>query len=257
MKIYARVTPSNPVAVSSLSAAIHDIGDLYLDGYLTPDATVWVNADFPDIGMWVLTDRSTHIRRYTTPKPGWVRIDNSQCRFAPTCDGTRHEPVATFTLGDIPFVGDPSSTIVVSHTDPKARVRVVAGSRIAHYTGGEFRFGPYTVVDLINYTRPEKATTSTLAAAQAMVNGSALMGYGLDTLTQQFIGDNIDSFSFELTDNDFGFLDQMRSHYTRYATEKARKLRDTITDVFTKNGMSIELGTVTDEELCETQDGEV
>lgn len=244
MKIYARVTPSNPVAVTSLSTAIHNIGDLYLDGFLPTDATVWLNADYPDIGMWVLTDRSTHIRRYQTPRPGWVRINTTQCRFAPTCDGTQHSPVATFTLGDIPFIGEPSSTIVVSHTDTRSRIKVVASTQIAHYTGGEYSYGPYTVVDLPNYVRPERATTASLTIARAMVNGCALMTYGLDEPTQQFVGDNIDAFSFELTEKDFEFLEQMRSHYDQFATAKARKLRDTITDIFKKNGMSLELATI-------------
>lgn len=189
------------IVVEGLTSSLSTIANLWHMKYLPSDASVWVNGDHPQLGMWVLADTSSHVRVHRSVEAGWARINRSSVRFARSAESTVSRPLATYSLAETDIgVSDPNMTILVSHSQTDKRLQLLANSKIAHPVNGVVRFDPFTVVDLNHYTAPEHATTNPVLAADAMVNGVKLMTYGADPDRVQMVKDNIESFVFDVDD---------------------------------------------------------
>lgn len=189
------------IVVEGLTSSLSDIAGLWHLKYLPSDATVWINGDHPHLGMWVLSDDSSHVRVRRSVEAGWARINRSSVRFARSAEATVNRPLATYSLDEIDIgVSDPNMTIVVSHSQSEKRLQLVANSKIAYPVNGTVRFDPFTVVDLNHYDPPEKSTTNPVLAADAMVNGVKLMTYGAEPDRVQMVKDNIEAFAFDVDD---------------------------------------------------------
>lgn len=199
----SRIDKENADAViAGLVSSMTDIASLWHMKYLPDDASVWINGDYPDLGAWVLADRSTHVRVYKTIEAGWARMNRKSVRFDRSSEMTSSaNPRATFTITDPIFDGDDvSSTILVQHSQPKKRLQFIANSKIAYPVNGTVTFDPFTVIDLHHYVRDTSATTNQWEASDAMIHGTRLMTYGSSDDRRRFVQSNIEAFHFELDD---------------------------------------------------------
>ena len=224
MKIYLRADPSNETVTHSIADTLTKVSSLNRHGFLPMDATVWINGDYPDLGMWVLAERSSHVRVHRTITPGWVRLTRTQARIAATIDATSGAPAATYSISDVPGSDDVRSTLIIAHSSSTDKVRVVANSAVVNFEGGSYSYDPWTVVDLHAYSAPESATTNPVQCAHAMLNGVKLMTYGYSDETRQAVADNIDSFAFEFGPKDKSFFAQIDSKVNDYAKFRANEI---------------------------------
>lgn len=224
MKIYLRADPSNETVTHSIADTLTKISSLNRQGFLPMDATVWINGDYPDLGMWVLAERSSHVRVHRTITPGWVRLTRTQARIAATIDATSAAPSATYSINDVPGSDDVRSTLIIAHSSSSDKVRVVANSAVVNFEGGAYSYDPWTVVDLNAYAAPENATTNPVQCAHAMLNGVKLMTFGFSDDARQMVADHIEDFSFDFAEKDRNFFDQIDSRVTDYAKFRADEI---------------------------------
>lgn len=223
---------SSDVTVAGLSDALTAIADLWHLRYLPSDATVWINGDHPELGVWVLTDRSTHVRIHRSISAGWARMTRSSVKFARTSEAAHTRPLATYTLDDLDLVGhDVKSTILVLHSEHSKRVQFIANSKVAYPVNGTVTFDPFTVVDLQNFTPPEHASTNPVVAADAMINGVSLMTYGAAPERAALVRDNIEAFQFDIDDS----LSKNIHGQSEKISKTARHVILKITDQLTRN----------------------
>lgn len=186
-------------ALAAMSQSLSTIAELWHLKYLPSDATVWVNADYPELGMWVLAENSTHVRVHRSLEAGWARITRQSVRLGRTADSVVKRPTATYTLSDL-LMDDVKSTILILHSQPGKRVQFNAGSETAYPVNGTVTFDPFTVVDLHKYTPPENATRNPVESADAMINGVKLMTYGASDERVELVRNDVEKFSIEVTD---------------------------------------------------------
>lgn len=176
------------------------IAKMWKGGFLPDDASVWFNADYPELGMWVLAEESTHVQFHESLVDLWARINRTSVRLATTWNNTTIRPLREFRVGDT-GLADIHSTIVVSqHTagDTPERVRFAANSDIVKPVNGKVTFDPFTVVDLNYHKGPDEASTNPLVSADALLNGTRLMTYGAEDDQVQLVHDNLDAFCSEV-----------------------------------------------------------
>lgn len=211
MKVYGyshRLRPANAYRsedeINNLNVTaaplILGIAKMWRKGFLPDDATVWINADMPELGMWVLAEESTHVYYHESIIAGWARITRTSVRLGTTWKNTVNRPIKEFRVGDT-GLADIHSTVVLNHnsaTSSPDRVQFVANSDIAKPVNAKVRFDPFTVVDLNYHTGPEKASTNPLVRADALLNGTRLMTYGADEDRVALVHDNVEAFCSEI-----------------------------------------------------------
>lgn len=224
MKIYVRARADSPRSHSVLSESLHRVVAMHLKGYLPFDATVWINSDLPELGMWVLAEKSTHVRMLRSAYPGWVRLTRTAAKYARTSDLSTESPEVTYSIGNIPGFDEKHSTIVIEHPDPDATVRIIANSVHVPDHDGQYTFDPFTVIDLNHYTAPKSATRNPVQHAHAMINGVALLTHGYSEARKQFVNDNIDQYAIEFAEEDIDFFRQLKSREDEYAHARAHEI---------------------------------
>lgn len=184
-------------ALAAMSLSLTTIAELWHLKYLPSNARVWVNADYPELGMWVLAENSTHVRVHRGLEAGWARITRQSVRIGRTADSVVKRPIATYTISDL-LMDDVKSTILIAHSQPGTKVQFNAGSETAYPVNGTVSFDPFTVIDLHRYTPPETATVNPVEAADAMINGVKLMTYGAPDERVNLVRSEIEKFSLEI-----------------------------------------------------------
>lgn len=241
MIIYVRAHADSPLAHVALSESLQRVVEMHLKGYLPFDATVWLNSDLPELGMWVLAEKSTHLRMHRSVYPGWIRLTRTAAKYARTGRLTNTSPEATYYIGNVPGFDEIHSTIVISHPDPTVTVGIIANSVHIPDHNGQYTFDPFTVIDLNHYTAPESATRNQVQQAHAMINGVALLTHGYSEGRKQFVADNIDKYAIVFGEDDIDFFRQLRSRESEYAHARAHEILGKITDA-THGAVSDALG---------------
>ncbi|TXH10725.1 MAG: hypothetical protein E6R04_04505 [Spirochaetes bacterium] len=220
-------TPANAAAQNFM-----DITELYRLGFLTSTSTVWMNADAPEAGMWVLTDRSTYVKVYRTVYAGWLRFTRTTARWGRTIHTSVKEGSQVLDIRDIPGESDTSATIVVLHRDANAKLSVVADGSVQRAdSSGVFRFDPFTAIDLHHYKAPENPKpVSGFTAAHAMLNGAAVMGC-TSADGGAFVKENMDIFRIDVTDEQLAWVGKTMGDIEQYARIITTHLTDRIAEM--------------------------
>ena len=225
MDIFMYATADTPPSAAAQNFI--DITDMYRMGFLTKDSKVWMNANAPEAGMWVLTDRSTFLKVYRPVYAGWIRLTRSNARWARTLNSTSRDGVPVINIQDLPTdTGDsPNITLVVAHRDPDNRVGVVADGSIQRPDkNGQMRFDPFTVVDLHTYVAPEEGKgCSAYEEAHAVINGAAIMSTTSPD-GGEFVREHMDAFQVEFNDEHLDFLMKRWTEIEKYATVQSDRL---------------------------------
>lgn len=204
VKLYLYATDNDLASVKAAEQVMDTITALSQEPnrFLPPDATVWANVRHHGNGMWVLAERSTHVRLFDPVLAGAARINRTCVKFGTSTERSHTDPIAEFRIGDIPAVtsDSPSSTIVVRHAQPDRRMNFIAGSAKGDVVNGACHYDPFTVVDLAHYKAPDHATSNPVEAAHAMVNGVDLMCQGLSEDARDFVYKNLDAFCIDFDD---------------------------------------------------------
>lgn len=224
MIIYVRADAESPLAHVALGESLSRVVEMHLKGFLPYDATVWINSDLPELGMWVLAEKSTHVRMHRSVYPGWVRLTRTAAKYARTSNLSNTAPEATYAIGNVPGFDEVHSTLVISHPDPNGMIGIVANSN--HITGhnGTYTFDPFTVVDLNHYKTPEFATKNPVQQAHAMINGVALLTYGYSDERKQFVADNIEKYAITFTAEHIEFFRELKKRSEQYAQAQAHEI---------------------------------
>lgn len=197
-----------------------DIAELYRMKFLTKDSTVWMNAEAPEAGMWVLTHRSSFIKVYRTVHAGWLRLTRTNARWGRSLNATSRDGHVVLDIREVPtdVSASAAATIVVIHRDRNTPVGVVADGSVQRADKyNQFRFDPFTVVDLPRYTPPEtKGGPSPFEAAHAMLNGAAIMSC-TSSDDGEFIKANMDTFKVDFGERHLDFLDTQWNKIEEYA----------------------------------------
>lgn len=225
MDIYMYATADTPPSAAAQNFI--DITDMYRMGFLNSESSVWINANVPEAGMWVLTDRSTFLKVYRPVYAGWIRLTRSSSRWAKTLNGTSQNGTPVLDLRDLPTTGgdSPNATIIVAHRDPDNTVGVVADGSIQRPDKfGQVKFDPFTVIDLNKYTAPEvDKARSAYNAAHAMINGASVMSVNVPD-GGEFIRDNMDAFKVEFDEQHLDYLQKRWSEIEVYAQTQSERL---------------------------------
>jgi hypothetical protein len=245
MIIYVRADANSPLAHVALGESLSRVVEMHLKGFLPYDSTVWINSDLPELGMWVLAEKSTHVRMHRSVYPGWFRLTRVAAKYARTSALSVTSPEATYYIGNVPGFDEVHSTIVLSHPDPDATVGIVANSNHIAGHGGTYTFDPFTVVDLNHYTAPEHATRNPVQQAHAMINGVALLTYGYSDDRKQFVSDNIDKYAITFTEEHIAFFRELRNRSEQYAQTQAHEILKKIVAA-TQGAVKESLGIVED-----------
>lgn len=192
MDIYMFASRNTPRPV--VAQTLMDIADMHLSGYLPMNASVWANADMPERGQWVLTDKSSYTRMIRTVHAGWVRVTKTQARWGRIASDTIHSPTYTVRMDQIPGNRQRDVTLVVNHREAGKPVKILTDGGQRRVVGGSCSVSPFTVVDLPNFTRTENPSPSPFDAAHAMINGVDLMTSTLGPVGKNAVMDNIDAF---------------------------------------------------------------
>lgn len=211
-------TPDTPAEAAAQNFI--DITEMYRMKFLNNDSTVWMNADAPEAGIWVLTHgKSTYVKVYRTVYAGWVRLTRSTAKWGRTAQATTQNPVPVMDIRNIPDGSKPNATILVVHREKGQPVGVVADGSIQHFDrSGSVTFDPFTVIDLNKYTAPTDAKTSSpWEAAHAMINGAAIMSCTSSEELGEFIRENMDTFRVDFGEKHLNFLEQHHQKIEEYA----------------------------------------
>lgn len=227
--MYASANTPPEAAASSFI----DITELYRMKFLNDRSTVWLNADAPEAGIWVLTDRSTYVRVYRNTYAGWLRLTRTSARWARTLNATTRDAIHVLDIRAIP--GDssnPVATIVVLHREYDSRVRVVADGKIQNPDSrGVTTFDPFSVVDLSHYTPSENPRqVSAYEAAHAMINGAAIMSCTSND-EGEFVRANMDLFKVDFNQDYLGFLAERWDQIETFAMIQTKILIQNITEM--------------------------
>lgn len=207
-------TPANAASKSFLR-----ITELYRSGFLTKDATVWMNADAPEAGMWALTYRSSYVFVNETVRAGWYRLTRTNVRWARTLNDTSRNGDTVLDIRDVPtdVSTNANATIIALHRENGARVGVVADGSIQRPDShGLIKFDPFTVIDLHTYSIPKDRKPSSFESAHAMLNGAAIMACTSPD-NGEFIKSNMDLFKVDFGEEHLNFLDKHWAQVESYA----------------------------------------
>lgn len=217
-------------ALAAMSLSLSTIAELWHLKYLPSNATVWINADYPELGMWVLAENSTHVRVHRSLEAGWARINRQSVRLGRTAESVLKRPIATYSINEL-LMDDVKSTILIAHSQPNKQVQFNAGSETRYPENGTVTFDPFTVIDLHRYTPPETATSNPVESADAMLNGVRLMTYGASDERVELVRNDIDKFAIEIDDDKIGRI----YGETEKVNRAARALFGTIYNQLTAN----------------------
>jgi hypothetical protein len=225
--MYASANTPKEAAASSFI----DITELYRMKFLNENSTVWLNADAPEAGIWVLTDRSTYVKVYRNAYAGWLRLTRSNARWARTLNATSRDATPVMDIRSIPGDSNPVATLVVVHRDYGNRVRVVADGKIQNPDSrGVITFDPFSVVDLSHYIPPDVSKkVSAYEAAHAMINGAAIMSCTA-TDEGEFVRSNMDLFHIDWHQGHLDFLGSHWDNLENYANMQTEILIQKIID---------------------------
>lgn len=223
MDVYMYASADTPREAAASSFI--DLSELYRMKFLNDESTVWLNAEAPEAGMWVLTDRSTYVKVYRNTYAGWLRLTRSSVRWARTFNATTRDAVHVLDIRAIPEDTNPVATIVMVHRERGTRVRVVGGSAIQNPDAhGVTTFDPFSVVDLSSYIPPDRTKpVSPYEAAHAMINGAAVMSCTSND-GGEFIRANMDQFKVDFHHEHLDFLSNKWGDIETYAQLQTKLL---------------------------------
>lgn len=184
----------------SLRQSIDTITSLYVKGFFPKGSIVWINGDMPNAGMWALTDKSSHIRTYTTPRPGWCRITRTNVRFGPTSRDTGSRAAKVFDLTAHDMLEVPHSTILVNYVAKDTPLQFQVDSNVKKSVNGVVEWEPFTVIDLPRHKANDRVTGNRLELADAHQRGFELMTLGCSDERTEFAHANYDTFRLGLKD---------------------------------------------------------
>lgn len=219
-----------------------DITQLHKAGIIDSTSSVWMNANAPEIGMWVLNHRSSFLKVYRPTYAGWVRLTRSNARWARSLNATS-QPIAdqVLDLRHIPTDGGdaPQVTIVIAHRETGKHIGVVADGKTHRPDKyGQYHFDPFTVIDLHQYTQPEvDKGRSAYHQAHAMINGAAIMSVNAPD-GGEFIRNNMDVFKIEFDEKHLEFLQNHWHAIETYAETHSERLIDRLKKLGISGGWS-------------------
>lgn len=198
MKMYLYTPDSSPESIRCARMYLELVARISTPGcrYLPEDATVWATVHDRSLGMWVLGEKSTHVRVHSTIDSGVCNINRSRVSFGATTRDAGREDAVNYRMPNLPQSGgkEPMSTILVDHGQPTNRVLFRAGSESVPAHNGVCKYDPFTVVDLPAYTPPDNATTRLGRTSDAMTNGINLMVQGLSAERAEYVRDNVENY---------------------------------------------------------------
>lgn len=228
MKIYAMIQETGPVTEHALTQMWRDLADLKQTGFITDESTVWLNASYPELGMWVLAERSTHVRVRRATVPGWAVLMRNEVRFGNTVrEALAAKESSRYTLDEIPKLTDPThSTIVVMHNAPNQRLGFRRNSSIVRPVDGQCSNSSFTVIDATLRQRqgivPGKPTE--LQRAHAMVSGAQLLTHGMSEEGRAYVHDNLELFAAPFEDPGFNSIRAASAYLESVGETTARLL---------------------------------
>lgn len=194
MDVYLYTTPDTPVgAVSDSFLKIHSLRQMR---FLDESSVVWCNADAPEIGMWVLAERSTYVSVFHTLYAGWIRATRSSLRWGKNSRATLADSAITFLdLRHIPGDVNPA-TAVIMHRDKGSGIKVVGDSNVQKPDSrGGFDFNPFYILDSSTWVpNPNAKEPSPYERAHAMIHGVELLTATCSERGAEFVRENIEAF---------------------------------------------------------------
>jgi hypothetical protein len=223
-------TPGTPHG--AVAQTFMDLVELRRSGFLTSDSKVWINADAPEAGIWMLNNKSSFLKVFRTTHAGWIRLGRTEAKWGRTSRDTTGNGELVMSIRHLPDGVNPEGvkcfiTIAVLHRDKSQPLGVLAdGSVQKSDLNGRFFHDPFTVVDMSRYTAPENVKPNSFEEAHAMVNGAALMACTSTEDGAAFIRENMDVFHLEIKDEYIAKMDQALhtvESFSRAATESLMK----------------------------------
>ena len=227
---YMFSTPDTPHG--AVAQTFMDLVDLRRHGFLTSDSKVWINADAPEAGIWMLNDKSSYLKVFRTIHAGWIRLGRTEAKWGRTSRDTTSAGELVMSIRNLPDGVNPEGvkcfiTIAVLHRDKSQPLGVLAdGSVQRSDLNGRFFHDPFTVIDMSRYKAPDKAHPNAFESAHAMVNGAALMACTSTDEGAEFIRENMDIFHLEIRDEYIEKMDQAMNTveaFSKAATEQLMK----------------------------------
>ena len=199
MKAYLHASKAGAKA-KVLTQCFIDFADLYSQGFLNENSTIWADAESPDLSFWALTDRSQYVRVIRVTEPGYVRLTKNEVRWSRTFDGTNNDN-AEYVLNrkNIPGNNDVHLTLIVKHRVPGKQVKIIEQSRTKELENGAFTFGNGTAIDLAAYRPPEEYVEPTVfEKTHANWHGVEHMMSSIPATNRQWIRDHLEVFQLQL-----------------------------------------------------------
>lgn len=235
MDVYLYTTPDTPVgAVSDSFLNIHTLRRMK---FLNDRSVVWCNADAPEIGMWVLAERSTYVSVFHTLYAGWIRATRSQLRWGKNARATLHDSaINVLDLRHIPGDVRPA-TAVIMHRDKSESISVVGDSNVQRPDSrGGFDFDPFYIIDAATWKPAEvPKQPSPYECAHAMMHGTELLTATCTEEGAAFVRDNIEAFKTTYDDKAESFLSKGITAIDQYSSLQQKIIASAVSKVDSGN----------------------
>ena len=185
----------------TLRKRIDDIMELYVRGFFPNGSIIWINGDMPELGFWALTNKSSHIRTFFTPRALWCSMSHTAVKLATAANKVSTQPVKIFTAAGENGMDIANSTIVCSYPDRNGKMFFKVGAQSRRPIDGIIEWEPFTIIDLPNYKSDPHVTTNQLEIADAHQHGFELMTYGATEERIAYAHQNYDAFKLTLKEN--------------------------------------------------------
>lgn len=235
MDVYLYTTPDTPVgAVSDSFLKIHTLRQMQ---FLNESSVVWCNTDAPEIGMWILAERSTYVSVFHTLYAGWIRATRSSLRWGKTARETLSDSAITFLdLRHIPGDVNPA-TAVIMHREKGGSIEVVGDSKKQHPDSrGGFDFTPFYIVDAATWVPDQNAKEpSPYERAHAMMHGTELLTATCSEKGAEFVREHIEAFKTVYDDDAENFLSKGINAIDKYSSLQQKLITIAVSKVDTSH----------------------
>ena len=230
MDAYMFSTPGTPHG--AVAQTFMDLVDLRRHGFLTNESKVWINADAPEAGIWMLNDKSSYLKVFRTVHAGWIRIGRTEAKWGRTSRDTTGSGETVMSVRNLPDGVNPQGvkcyiTIAVLHRDRDQPLGVLADGAVQRADlNGKFYHDPFTVVDMSRFKPKDNARANSFEEAHAMINGAALMACTSTDEGAEFIRENMDVFHLEIKEEYIAKMDAAMhtvEAFSKAATESLMK----------------------------------
>lgn len=211
MKIYAYTrifhnagTENIDIVQAELGEKFKEIANLYDKGFLYDDSIIWINLDYPELGMQVLSDYSSLVVTHRTMLAGWAVVNRQSVRFGRTARDAASRPSKSISRAELLDGG--KTTIIVTHREPHKNISFQVGASVTQPVNGTIEHDPWVVIDLARYRGKGKTTQSPLELAKATLQGFNLLQYNTSPEHSKAMEEAVESYSFHIDRSKLEFL---------------------------------------------------